>query len=60
MHSVFEVLQNKEAQLQVLEKEIAALRVAAKIITESEGGGAAAPVPASPAANGGAAKKRWP
>ncbi len=59
MQSVFEVLQNKETRLQVLEKEIEALRVAAKIVTESEGGATAAAVSAAPA-NGGSTKKRWP
>ncbi len=58
MRSIFEVLQEKEAQLQVLEKEIEALRVAAKIITEAEGGGVAAP--AAAAASAGDSKKRWP
>ncbi len=58
MQNVMEVLQNKEARLQILEKEIEALRVAAKIMTESEGGAAAA-APA-PAANNAAPKKRWP
>ncbi len=59
MRSIFEVLQEKESQLHVLEKEIEALRIAAKIITETEGGGVTAPVAATAAAAPDA-KKRWP
>lgn len=60
MRSIFEVLQEKESQLQVLEKEIEALRIAAKIMTETEGGAAPGPVPVAAAAAAPDAKKRWP
>lgn len=60
MRSIFEVLQEKESQLQLLEKEIEALRIAAKIMTETEGGSAPGPVPVAAAAAAPDAKKRWP
>jgi hypothetical protein len=60
MRSIFEVLQEKESQLQLLEKEIEALRIAAKIMTETEGGVAPGPVPVAAAAAAPDAKKRWP
>lgn len=59
MRSIFEVLQEKETQLRVLEKEVETLRIAAKIVTEAEGVTVPGPV-AVPAAAGAEAKKRWP
>jgi hypothetical protein len=61
MRSIFEVLQEKETQLRVLEKEVEALRVAARIMTEAEGSSAPGPVPVPVAAAvAGESKKRWP